>query len=51
VALAEGMMTTGPSLYRAFKERHVPRFGIVVSFLHALGLRLAVKPLLTAQIE
>jgi probable addiction module antidote protein len=51
VAFAESMMTTGPSLYRAFKESHVPRFGIVVSFLHALGLRLAVKPLLTAQIE
>jgi probable addiction module antidote protein len=45
VALAKGMMTTGPSLYRAFRERHVPRFGIVVSFLHALGLRLAVKRL------
>jgi probable addiction module antidote protein len=43
VALAGGMMKTGPCLYRAFKEGHVPRFGIVVSFLHALGLRLAVK--------
>jgi probable addiction module antidote protein len=43
MAFAEGMMTTGPNLYRAFRERHVPRFGIVVSFLHALGLRLAVK--------
>jgi probable addiction module antidote protein len=51
VAFAESMMTTGPSLYRAFKESHVPRFGIVVNFLHALGLRLAVKPLLTVQIE
>jgi probable addiction module antidote protein len=45
VKLAEKTIRARPSLYRAFTAPHVPRFTTVVSFLHALGLRLAVKPL------
>jgi probable addiction module antidote protein len=43
--LAEKTIVTRPSLYRAFRAPHVPRLKTVVSFLKALGLRLAVKPL------
>lgn len=33
------------SLYRAFRQSHVPQFSVVVQFLHALGLRLVVAKL------
>jgi DNA-binding phage protein len=45
VAFAESITTTAPNLYRSFRAPHVPRFATVVNFLHALGLRLAVRPL------
>jgi probable addiction module antidote protein len=41
--LAEKTVVTRPSLYRAFTPPRVPRLSTVVSFLNALGLRLAVK--------
>jgi probable addiction module antidote protein len=45
VGLAEKTVVNRPSLYRAFRAPHVPRLKTVVSFLKALGLRLAVKQL------
>jgi probable addiction module antidote protein len=42
---AEKAGITQSALYRAFAPPHVPRFATVVNLLHALGLRLAVKPL------
>jgi probable addiction module antidote protein len=42
---AEKAGITQSALYRAFAPPHVPRFTTVVNLLHALGLRLAVKPL------
>ena len=42
---AEKTVRTRPSLYRAFTPTRVPSLSTVVSFLNALGLRLAVKPL------
>jgi probable addiction module antidote protein len=45
VGLAEKIVVNRPSLYRAFRAPHVPRLKTVVSFLKALGLRLAVKQL------
>jgi probable addiction module antidote protein len=43
--LAEKTARERSSLYRAFTPPRVPRLSTVVSFLDALGLRLAVKPL------
>ena len=45
VELADKTVRTRSSLYRAFMPPRVPRLSTVVSFLDALGLRLAVKPL------
>jgi probable addiction module antidote protein len=44
MGLAEKTVVTRQSLYRAFMAPHVPQLKTVVSFLKALGLRLAVKP-------
>jgi DNA-binding phage protein len=38
-----------PSFYRAFTAPHVPKFSTVVIFLDALGLRLAIRPLLDSK--
>jgi probable addiction module antidote protein len=43
--LANKTVRTRSSLYRTFTPPRVPRLSTVVSFLNALGLRLAVKPL------
>ena len=45
VELAEKTAILRSSLYRAFTPPGVPRLSTVVSFLNALGLRLAVKAL------
>jgi probable addiction module antidote protein len=45
VGLAEKMVVNRPGLYGAFRAPHVPMLKTVVSFLKALGLRLAVKQL------
>jgi probable addiction module antidote protein len=42
--LAEKTARDRSSLYRAFTPPRVPRLSTVLSFLNALGLRLAVKP-------
>jgi probable addiction module antidote protein len=43
VGLAEKTVVGRSNLYRAFISPHVPTLKTVVSFLHALGLQLAVK--------
>jgi probable addiction module antidote protein len=43
--VAEKTVVTRANLYRAFRAPHDPSLKTVVSFLHALGLRLAVKQL------
>jgi probable addiction module antidote protein len=45
VEFAKKTVRARSSLYRAFTPPTIPRLSTVVSFLDALGLRLAVKPL------
>jgi DNA-binding phage protein len=45
IEFAGEALITQSALYRAFAPPHVPLFITVVNLLHALGLRLAVKPL------
>jgi probable addiction module antidote protein len=45
VELADRTIRSRTSLYHAFTAPRIPTLGTVLSFLEALGLRLAVKPL------
>jgi probable addiction module antidote protein len=45
VELADKTVRARQSLYRAFTPPRIPKLSTVVSFLDALGLRFAVKPL------
>ena len=46
VAFARTASLDRQSLYRSFRQSRVPQFSMVLHFLNALGLRLAVVPLM-----
>jgi len=46
VAFARAASLDRQSLYRSFRQSRVPQFSMVLHFLNALGLRLAVLPLI-----
>ena len=46
VAFARTASLDRQSLYRSFRQSRVPQFSMVLHFLNALGLRLAVLPLI-----
>ena len=46
VAFARTASLDRQSLYRSFRQSRVPQFSMVLQFLNALGLRLAVVPLM-----